>query len=154
MARENRIRIMTAIAVYEKRHREELSDTDQWFRGDYIGVRMLKNGCRLTLAVLIGFAFYVVLHFDEMLYRLNSMDVLGLAERVLIAYGISLGSYLLLTYVIFSIRYYQAEKRRRAYDRLVDRLEAEYQKEEKEVFSTENRRKGRNRSRGHGAENP
>ena len=45
MARENRIRIMTAIAVYEKRHREELSDTDQWFRGDYIGVRMLKNGC-------------------------------------------------------------------------------------------------------------
>ena len=136
MARENRIRIMTAIAVYEKRHREELSDTDQWFRGDYIGVRMLKNGCRLTLAFLIGFAFYVVLHFDEMLY------------------GISLGSYLLLTYVIFSIRYYQAEKRRRAYDRLVDRLEAEYQKEEKEVFSTENRRKGRNRSRGHGAENP
>ena len=94
MARENRIRIMTAIAVYEKRHREELSDTDQWFRGDYIGVR------------------------------------------------------------IFSIRYYQAEKRRRAYDRLVDRLEAEYQKEEKEVFSTEIRRKGRNRSRGHGAENP
>lgn len=89
-----------------------------------------------------------------MLYRLNSMDVLGLAERVLIAYGISLGSYLLLTYVIFSIRYYQAEKRRRAYDRLVDRLEAEYQKEEKEVFSTEIRRKGRNRSRGHGAENP
>ena len=82
------------------------------------------------------------------------MDVLGLAERVLIAYGISLGSYLLLTYVIFSIRYYQAEKRRRTYDRLVDRLEAEYQKEEKEVFSTENRRKGRNRSRGHGAENP
>ena len=53
---------MTAIAVYEKRHREELSDTDQWFRGDYIGVRMLKNGCRLTLAFLIGFAFYVVLH--------------------------------------------------------------------------------------------
>ena len=34
MVRENRIRIMTAIAAYEKRHREELSGTDQWFRSD------------------------------------------------------------------------------------------------------------------------
>ena len=154
MARENRIRIMTAIAAYEKRHKEELSDTDQWFRSDYIGVRMLKNGCRLTLAFLIGFAFYIVLHFDEMLDRLNSMDVLDLAERTLIFYGISLAGYLVATYVIWSIRYYRAEKRRRAYGRLVDRLEAEYQREEKEVPSQERRREGQNRSRRHGAGNP
>ena len=99
MVRENRIRIMTAIAAYEKRHREELSGTDQWFRSDYIGVRIL-------------------------------------------------------TYVVWSIRYYQAEKRRRTYGRLIDRLEAEYQREEKEVPSTGKRREGQNRSRGHGAGNP
>ena len=108
MVRENRIRIMTAIAAYEKRHREELSGTDQWFRSDYIGVRMLKNGCRLTCGYLIGFAFYIVLHFEEMLDRLNSMNVLDLAENALIFYGISLGVYLILTYVVWSIRYYQA----------------------------------------------
>ena len=121
---------MTAIAAYEKRHREELSGTDQWFRSDYIGVRMLKNGCRLTCGYLIGFAFYIVLHFEEMLDRLNSMNVLDLAENALIFYGISLGVYLILTYVVWSIRYYQAEKRRRTYGRLIDRLEAEYQREE------------------------
>ena len=140
MARENRIRIMTAIAAYEKRHREELSDTDQWFRSDYIGVRMLRNGCRLTLAWLIGFAFYIVLHFEEMLDRLNSMNVLDLAGNALIFYAVSLGVYLLITYVVWSIRYYQAEKRRRTYGRLIDRLEAEYQREEKEVPSTGRRR--------------
>ena len=154
MVRENRIRIMTAIAAYEKRHREELSGTDQWFRCDYIGVRMLKNGCRLTCGYLIGFAFYIVLHFEEMLDRLNSMHVLDLAENALIFYGISLGVYLILTYVVWSIRYYQAEKRRRTYGRLIDRLEAEYQREEKEVPSTGRRREGQNRSRGHGAGNP
>lgn len=145
---------MTAIAAYEKHHRKELSDTDQWFRSDYIGVRMLKNGCRLTFACLIGFAFYIVLHFEEMLDRLNSMNVLDLARSALIFYGIGLGAYLLITYVVWSIRYYQAEKRRRAYGRLIDRLEAEYQREEKEVPSTGRRSEGQNRSRGHGAGNP
>ena len=154
MVRENRIRIMTAIAAYEKRHREELSDTDQWFRSDYIGVRMLKNGCRLTCGYLIGFAVYIVLQVEEMLDRLNSMNVLDLAENALIFYGISLGVYLILTYVVWSIRYYQAEKRRRTYGRLIDRLEAEYQREEKEAPSTGRRREGQNRSRGHGAGNP
>ena len=110
MVRENRIRIMTAIAAYEKRHREELSGTDQWFRSDYIGVRMLKNGCRLTCGYLIGFAFYIVRHFEEMLDRINSMNVLDLAENALIFYGISLGVYLILTYVVWSIRYYQADR--------------------------------------------
>lgn len=47
-------------------------------------VRMLKNGCRLTCGYLIGFAFYIVLHFEEMLDRLNSMNVLDLAENALI----------------------------------------------------------------------
>ena len=52
---------------------------------------MLKNGCSLTCGYLIGFAFYIVLHFEEMLDRLNSMNVLDLAENALIFYGISLG---------------------------------------------------------------
>lgn len=69
-----------------------------------------------------------------MLDRLNSMNVLDLAENALIFYGISLGVYLILTYVVWSIRYYQAEKRRRTYGRLIDRLEAEYQREEKEFL--------------------
>lgn len=112
MVRENRIRIMTAIAAYENVIEKNFPARIQWFRSDYIGVRMLKNGCRLTCGYLIGFAFYIVLHFEEMLDRLNSMNVLDLAENALIFYGISLGVYLILTYVVWSIRYYQAEKRR------------------------------------------
>lgn len=137
---------MTAIAAYEKRNREELAATDSWFRGDYIGVRMLKNGCRLTLAFLIGFAFYVVLNFDEMMACLNTMDLMGVAVSALTWYGISLAVYLVLTYVVYTIRYYQAEKRRRTYIKLIGRLEAEYQKERRSP-SRRRRREGQNRSR-------
>lgn len=119
---------MTAIAAYEKHHREELSATDSWFRGDFIGMRMLKNGCRFTLAFFIGFAFYFVMNLDEMLDLLNSMDVMGVMKSALIWYGAALAVYLVLTYAVYSVLYHQAEKRRRTYIKLIDRLEAEYQR--------------------------
>lgn len=146
MANENRIRIMTAIAVYEKRHREELANTERWFRGDYIGVRMLKNGCRLTLAFLVGAAFGAVINFDELMNQLNSMDIMDTAVSLLIWYCVCLCTYLVATYAVYSVRYYHAEKRRRTYIKLVDRLEAEYKKELR-IPSRRRRRGGLNRSR-------
>ena len=129
MVNGNRVRRMAALEAYEKRHREQLSCTDKWFRGDYIGIRMLKNGCRVTVAYLIGLLFYCAVHFEEVMELLNSMEIQGLAVSILITYGISLVVYLFCTYVVYSVRYYKAEKCRRTYYRLVERLETEYHRE-------------------------
>ena len=61
MVREQRVRLMARMAIYEKRHRESIKNARQWFRGDYVGSRMLKNLFLVTFAYLIGFAFYVAL---------------------------------------------------------------------------------------------
>ena len=129
MMNENRVRIMTAIAAYEEKHKKELSDSGKWFRGDYIGIRMLKNTCRLTLAYLICLAFYCLLHLEEVMNQVNSMQIQGLAVSIGITYGCALIVYLICTYLVYSVRYYLAEKRRGNYYRLIDRLETEYQRE-------------------------
>lgn len=137
---------MAALAAYEKQHKEELSCSGKWFRGDYIGLRMLKNGCRVTLAYLICLAFYCVIHFEEVMELLNSMEIQGLASSILVTYGISLADYLLATYLVYSVRYYRAEKRRGNYYRLIERLEMEYQRERKGP-KRQRRREGQDRSR-------
>lgn len=146
MINGNRVRIMAALAAYEKQHKKELACSGKWFRGDYIGLRMLKNGCRVTIAYLICLVFYGVIHFEEVMEALNSMEIQGLAVSILVTYGISLAVYLLATYLVYSIRYYQAEKRRGGYYRLVDRLETEYQRERKGPRRVR-RRSGQDRSR-------
>lgn len=127
MLDENRIRIMCALEIYRKHHREELENTEKWFRGDYIGTRLLKNGCRLTLAYLLGLCFYSLLHFESIMEKVNAMEVRDLGISILTVYGICLAVYLTVTYLVYSIRYYQAEKRRRTYTRLVEQLEKQYQ---------------------------
>ena len=129
MMNENRVRIMTAIAAYGEKHKKELSDSGKWFRGDYIGLRMLKNTCRLTIAYLICFVFYGLLHFEEVMDQINSMQITGLLMKIGITYGCALAVYLFSTYLVYSIRYYLAEKRRGHYYQLIDRLEVEYQRE-------------------------
>jgi len=129
MMNANRVRIMTAIAAYEDKHKEELSDSGKWFRGDYIGLRMLKNGFRLTVAYLICLAFYCLIHFEEVMNLLNTMQIAGFAISIAVTYGVSLVLYLIATYLVYSVRYYLAEKRRGNYYRLIDRLEMEYQRE-------------------------
>lgn len=138
---ENRIRIMTALAAYEKHHNKELDSTGSWFRGDYIGVHLLKNGCRFTFAYLIGLSFYVLLYFEKIMDQLNSMDIKGLLTPVLTVYVILLLVYLGFTYLVYAIGYYQAEKKRRTFSRLVDRLELEY-KQENRIPARRRRREG------------
>lgn len=137
---------MAALAAYEKQHKGELACSGKWFRGDYIGLRMLKNGCRVTLAYLICLAFYCVIHFAEIMDLLNSMEIQGLVISIFVTYGISLAGYLLATYLVYSVRYYRAEKRRSNYYRLIERLETEYQRERKGP-KRQRRREGQDRSR-------
>ncbi len=145
MLDENRIRIMCALEIYKKQHREELESTEKWFRGDYIGTRLLKNGCRMTLAYLAGLCFYLLLHFESVMEKVNAMEVKELGISILSVYAVCLGVYLAVSYLVFSIRYYQAEKRRRSYSRLVEQLEKQYRLEKSGSSRRRQRERGERR---------
>ena len=53
---EKRIRMMTKLADFEQRNRKLLQNAGEYYRGDFIGIRLLKNLFRITAAYLLGAA--------------------------------------------------------------------------------------------------
>lgn len=129
---EKRIRMMTKLADFEQRNREDLYRAGNYYRSDYIGIQLLKNLLRITLAYFIGAVLWACCHMDGLMKKLNTMDVRGTGMKLLIFYGVTAALFLLLTYLICTVRFYRSEKKLQIYRNMLEHLLLEYDREEPE----------------------
>lgn len=127
---EKRVRLMTKLAAFEEEHHGMIRQAGTYYRSDFVGVNLLKNILRGTAAFFIGLALWACYHSEELMEKLNTMDVMGLGRQILIAYGVLMILFLALSYVIYSIRFFQCEKKLQSYRLMLERLGKEYEQEE------------------------
>ena len=129
MVNEKRVRLMTKLAEIEQRDDAMIEQARSYYRADYVGIHLLKNGLRITVAFLIGLALFGFRNADSLMKRLNTMNIVGIGMQILFVYGVLLVLYLGLSYLIFSIKFYRSNKRFQTYQNILDRLLVEYEKE-------------------------
>lgn len=111
MIHEERTRMMTKLAIYEKRHgRRELQIT-KYAPGDYITLHMLYSFVCGTLGFVIIAALGVLYNLEALMLELFQMDILYFARNVLIIYIIFMGVYLSFCYAFLSFRYARYKRR-------------------------------------------
>lgn len=140
---EKRIRMMTKLAHFEQKNRNFLRDAENYYRSDYIGIHLLKNLIRITLAYFIGAGLWACYHMDSLLKKLNTMDIRETGMRLVISYGIIAVIFLMLTYVIYAVRFYRMEKKLLSYRNMLERLIMEYDREKPERLRRNSREKHR-----------
>ena len=129
MINEKRIRMMTKLANFEQQNYPLVKDAKTYYRSDYIGVHLLKNLLRISLVYFIGLGLWACYHIDDLMVKINTMDIMGIGRNMLIFYGVVVGVYLIITYIIYSIKFYKAEKKLQTYRNMLDRLVMEYENE-------------------------
>ena len=129
MVNEKRVRLMTKLAEIELRDDAMIEQARSYYRADYVGIHLLKNGLRITVAFLIGLALFGFRNADSLMKRLNTMNIVGIGMQILFVYGVLLVLYLGLSYLVFSIKFYRSNKRFQTYQNILDRLLVEYEKE-------------------------
>lgn len=122
MLNQNKIRLMTKLAMEEEHHEKELQDVKAYYRSDYISVRMFKNALRLTLAFGVGFLLWGCCNLDAVMKRLNTMDILGMGMRICIFYILFLAAGLLFTYMMATRSYFRGLSELQKYQVLLERL--------------------------------
>ncbi len=130
MPDEKRIYLMTQIALFEKQHKDQLEGINTYFRGDYIGRHMIKNGIRTTLAFLLVLAGWGLYHAEMLIVDITRIDVAALGARILFFYAAALCVSLVLTYAMQAIRYSRAERDLYHYREMLALLENEYRQED------------------------
>lgn len=126
MVNEEKIALMTHLAVYEKGEGKRTMPVGKYFRGDYISLHLLRTVLSGTFAFLIGLGVYLLYFYEEILMNLYTIDFAALAKSVVTYYIGFLVIYGLLTYIVFTIRFIKAKKSIKRYYQNLKKLNSMY----------------------------
>ena len=92
---ENKVKMMTKMAIYEKNEGRRMLRTAKYFKGDYVAFGILKTLITTTFAFAIVAIMYVLCNAEGLVENINSMDYL--------AFGKTVAFYYIGMLVVFSI---------------------------------------------------
>ena len=130
MVNEDRIKLMTRMAAYEKEEHKKNKTIVSFFRSDYISMQMLKSVVATTIAFAIMFGLYVLYDFEVFMKEIYQMDVFEFAKSVIIVYMIFMGIILVITYVISLYQYNRALQSTKLYYMNLKKMSRIYGEEE------------------------
>ena len=137
MLNEDKIRLMTGIAMYEKKAEKDIFPVTRYFKSDYISSHMIRSFLTYTFAFLIFMAVWILYQIEDIF---NSMDITVLissAKYIGILYAAGLFLYSLVTYLVYAKRYETASKSLRVYQAKLRRLEKKYSSQDGQSESKE-----------------
>lgn len=131
MLNEERIRLMTKMACYEANEGRKNVAIGNYFRGDYIGLQVIKSIIGATIAYVIIFAMFIFYDFEVFTADLYKMDLFGFAKSVVLYYLIFTAAYAVISYGVYTYRYTKARKSLKTYYNNLKKLAYMYEKETK-----------------------
>lgn len=130
MVNEERIKLMTRMAAYEKEEHKKNKKIVSFFKSDYISMQTLKSIVYTTIAFAIMFGLYVLYDFEIFMKEIYQMDIFEFAKSVIIVYGIFLGIILVITYAVSLYQYKRALQSTKLYYANLKKLSRDYGEEE------------------------
>lgn len=119
MLNENKVKMMTKMAIYEKNEGKKMLRTAKYFKGDYVSLAVLKSTIATTFAFIIVALMVVLCNTESIIRQINSMDYAALGKKIIVYYVLAL-----IVYVVISGIYsaYQYDKTRSGIKKYVMRL--------------------------------
>ena len=71
MLNEERVRLMTRMACYEAKEGRKNVAIGNYFRGDYIGLQVIKSVISATIAYILIFAMFILYDFEVFMEGLH-----------------------------------------------------------------------------------
>lgn len=131
MINQDRLRLMTKMAAYEQNEGKKNMAIAGYFRSDYIGLQIIKSVICATIAYMIILALFIYYDFEVFMQDIYKMDLIGFGKTVLFYYVIFVAAYVLICYIVFSVRYYKAKKSLKKYYNRLKQLSAMYDLEKR-----------------------
>jgi len=132
MISEQRVKLMTRLAAYEQKEGKKNEEIGSYFRDDYISFQILKSVIYGTMAFLLVVGLIVLYDSELFMSDIYKIDIIDYAKKIIFYYLGFTGIYVLISYVIYAIRYRRAKKRLRVYFNNLKRLQILYQRERKD----------------------
>ncbi len=110
MLNEDKVKLMTRMAMYEKKKGRKVMKMTKYFHSDYVSWNMIKTAISVTFAYAMIAGCWLLYHMEYLMENLYTLDFIELIRKVLIYYVALLAGYMVFSYAIYSIKYSIAMK--------------------------------------------
>ena len=122
MLNERKIRLMTKLAIYEKKDGKEDLKLAKYYKGDYARLQAWKTGIAVTIAYVLLLVVAAVYKLEYFLDNAFIIDFKELGMKVLDIYVIVLTVYVVIAMLGYSLKYEKKKKKLAKYFRMLRKL--------------------------------
>ncbi len=127
MVNKEKVILMTKLASYEQGEGKKVVPIANYFRTDYISSQLLRSFLAGTFAFIVIVGVMIFYNFEFIMQDIYNTDLLAFAKKVGTIYGVCMGVYLLLSYIMAAYRYSRARSSLKGYYADLKRLNKFYE---------------------------
>ena len=102
MLNEEKVKNMTRAAAYEKGPEKENIEISNYYRGDYLGLQMIKAWLAYTVAFVLLVVLWSMIGTEELMLQLTRADYLRKTAKILlILFLAGLAAYEIIIYIYY-----------------------------------------------------
>ena len=131
MLNENKVKVMTKMAMYENGQGAEDKKIGSYYKRDYVSLKTLISIIWMTVGYFLIVALVGCLFLDEILKRLTIDYLIMLAIAIVVLYLAILLLYIVGANQFYKRKYSDARMRIKKYNHYLTRLNRMYEKEKR-----------------------
>ena len=130
MVNMRKVRLMTKLAIYEKKEGKEDIRLGNFFRRDYVRLKNLQNIVIVTIGYLLILGMIGAYRMEYLIKEAVNLDYIGIGKLILGVYVIIITVYVMIALVGYGLYYDYSRKKLSKYFRMLRLLRSMYQEEE------------------------
>lgn len=130
MLNDRKIRLMTKLALYEKKEGKDDIRLSKYFRTDYVRLQVLKTAVAVTFSYLLILILIAVYKSEYLIEKAVVLDYVGIGKMLLGGYIALMTVFILAVLVGYSIKYRMSRKKLSKYFRMLKKLKHIYNVED------------------------
>lgn len=132
MINNRKVRLMTRLAMYEKKEGKEDIRLSRYFRRDYVRAKLINNLIAVTIGYLLVLLMIGAYRMEYLIREAVRLDYIGIGKTILGIYIIILTIYTMTALIGYSLYYDYSRKNLAKYFRMLRRLRSIYREEDGE----------------------
>ena len=82
MLNENKVKMMTKMAIYEKNEGKRMLKMSRYYKGDFVTLGVLKSIIASTFAFAVIVIFFALCNMEKIVSEVNTMDYTLIAKKL------------------------------------------------------------------------
>ncbi len=123
MLNNDKIKLMTKLALYEQSNGKKSLPASKYYKDDYLGLKLINSAIVATLAFLLTLVCIVFVNIETLIYDITTIDLVNVGRIVIVCYIAFMVLYLTISYIVYKIKYNMIKDEVKEYD---DTLKALY----------------------------